>query len=297
MKRSRIFNFNDLANSPEFKEFYSAFWELTHIPLALVDPTTPENNKLFCPEESFNPICKLLRASPVGMKRCYDFDYTKVEESLIKHQGICYKCYAGLMDFTVPIYVGKRLIATVNCVQILSGPPTNEGFKKLWDSVCDLPVDKQTLRETYFASTYMTPMQIKAVLRILTFFCDYFCEVGVRLRILEKNNKYPEIEKAKEYLRKHYHEPISLSNVSGYVAFSESYFSTLFKNVQGISFTQYLQEIRLDEVKRLLADTNTAISKIAFNCGFSNLSYFNIFFRRMMKCSPSQYRAKNSKAK
>ncbi len=298
------FNFSDLVNSSEFEIFYSAFWELANIPLALIN-TEKEysladeegNSKLFCPTEKFNPICKILRSTPKGLERCLSNDDTKLKTAAQQHRAICYNCHAGLIDFIVPIYVGHKQIGSIICGQILPEPPTEEGFNNMWNKVKDLNPDKEKLRKVYLESTYMSPEKIESVLRLLSFFADYFCEVGVRIRILERKNKYPDIEKATKYIKKHFHEPISINEVADYVVLSRPYFSKLFKKAMGISFTEYLQELRLEETKRLLLQTDVSISKIAFSCGFSNLSYFNTFFRRMMKCTPGQYRAKTLKTK
>ena len=294
-----LFDFADLVNSSECEDFYTSFWKLTNIPIALVDPEDKSGIKYFSPEGSFNPVCKVIRRSLKGEKKCLRVDKLKMDDAAKEHKGICYQCHAGLTDFAVPIYVEKRHIATVSCGQIMTEAPTEKGFNELWDNVCELDIDKQALRKAYFESNFMSPEKIEAVLQLLTSFSNYFCEVGVRLRILEQNDKHPEIEKATRYLKEHFSEPITADDVADYVAFSRPYFSKLFKQVEGMTFTQYLQELRLEEVKKLLWDTDTTISKIAFNCGFHGLSYFNAFFRKMMNCSPSQYRdrVKNTRPK
>ena len=292
MQKELLFSFSDLIVSPECEDFFTAFWKLTNIPIAIVDAKDKRRIKLFTPKGSFNPICKAIRSSVKGEKKCHSVDDIKIEDAAQQHKGICYQCHAGLTDIAVPIYVGKRHIATISCGQIMNEAPTLKGFNELWHNVCELDIDKKALRKAYFESSFMPLDKIEAAFQILTSFVNYFCEVGVRLRILERNNKYPEIEKATQYINKHFSEPITISEVADYVAFSRPYFSKLFKKIEGISFTQYLQEVRLNEVKKFLRDTDVAISKIAFNCGFSGLSYFNAFFRKMMDCSPSQYREK-----
>ena len=203
MKRDQILNFSDLAKSVELEKFYTAFWKLTNMPLALVDAESKGNYKLFCPEEEFNPICRLFRKYPKAAEKCITLDGIKMKDAARVHKGICYKCHAGLMDFAVPIYVGKRHIATINCGQIMTEVPTDKGFDKLWANVSDLSLDKQATRTAYFESAFISPDKIDSILQLLSFFATYFCEVGVRLRLLEGNTKYPEIRKAIEYLDKH----------------------------------------------------------------------------------------------
>jgi AraC-like DNA-binding protein len=61
----------------------------------------------------------------------------------------------------------------------------------------------------------------------------------------------------------------------------------------GTTFTQYLTEQRLDAARHALraaAVTRAAISTIAYDCGFSDVSHFNRLFRRRFACTPSDIR-------
>lgn len=64
----------------------------------------------------------------------------------------------------------------------------------------------------------------------------------------------------------------------------------------GRSFSEHLCQHRLRHASRLLADAAPGarnISDIAFNCGFSDISYFNRMFRRRFGCSPTEWRSKS----
>lgn len=99
-----------------------------------------------------------------------------------------------------------------------------------------------------------------------------------------------EIMRATEYIQKHYHEDISLSYVAEYVGKSKNYFSTLFKQEIGISFVEYINNIRIQEACRLLLTTDRLNYEIAADVGFCNYKYFSSVFRKQMHCSPDQYR-------
>jgi transcriptional regulator GlxA family with amidase domain len=62
----------------------------------------------------------------------------------------------------------------------------------------------------------------------------------------------------------------------------------------GVTFTAFVLEARLDVARGLLRDAATAgvpIGRVAFDSGFSDLSYFNRCFRRRFGCTPSEMRA------
>lgn len=71
---------------------------------------------------------------------------------------------------------------------------------------------------------------------------------------------------------------------------SEAGFSRFFKQATGRTFTTYVQEVRLAEACRLLAETELSINHIAHASGFGSLTQFNRVFQRLKKLTPSQWR-------
>lgn len=55
-------------------------------------------------------------------------------------------------------------------------------------------------------------------------------------------------------------------------------------------FPEYLNLLRMEEARKLLAQTDFPITEIALKTGFSSSSYFSSLFRRMNGMSPSTYR-------
>jgi AraC-like DNA-binding protein len=76
---------------------------------------------------------------------------------------------------------------------------------------------------------------------------------------------------------------------------SYSYFSRYFKSAIGMSFTSYLNFIRLAEAEKLLLSTDKTITDIAMTTGFSSASYFISQFRKQKSFSPHQFRMKIGK--
>ncbi|MBE7037246.1 MAG: helix-turn-helix domain-containing protein, partial [Ruminococcaceae bacterium] len=83
-----------------------------------------------------------------------------------------------------------------------------------------------------------------------------------------------------QYTADNYVEKNILSNISKKLNFSTAYVSQKFKNVMQISFTEYLQTIRLSESCRLLVNTNKKIFDIAQCVGYSDMKFFNLIFKK-----------------
>ena len=95
---------------------------------------------------------------------------------------------------------------------------------------------------------------------------------------------------AKEFIKKHYGEPIRLCDIAKEVNLSPNYFHTLFSEVTGISPHDYLVEHRIRIAKELLSTTPIPLSEIAERCGFGNQQYLTTVFKKRVGISPKTYR-------
>lgn len=98
------------------------------------------------------------------------------------------------------------------------------------------------------------------------------------------------IRKAMNYISDHFSEQITLEEVASFVHLNPSYFSSFFKQACGFSFKEYLNMVRVEESKRLLANTDYPLIDIAVATGFENHSYFTKVFRQHTGITPKQYR-------
>ncbi len=97
------------------------------------------------------------------------------------------------------------------------------------------------------------------------------------------------------YIEEHYHEYITSHSIADDMHYHQSYFCRLFKKVFGLCFNEYLCLLRLEKAKVLLINSpDISVTDIAFEAGFSNLSYFSKKFREQYKISPNQFRQNNA---
>lgn len=94
-----------------------------------------------------------------------------------------------------------------------------------------------------------------------------------------------------EYIQKHYMEDCSMQDIAKYMNYSEAYFCKIFKQHFGQNFTSYLTEYRIEEAKKLLCQPNINVKEIGEQVGYADSNYFAKVFRRMVGCSPSEYRS------
>lgn len=100
----------------------------------------------------------------------------------------------------------------------------------------------------------------------------------------------PAIRSALAYVDEHYAEKISLDGVVEHIFMNRSYFCQLFKKEVGLTFGDYVEHIRIENAKRLLASTDLPILNVAEQTGFNNQAYFTKVFKKATDISPLRYR-------
>ncbi|MBN1290831.1 MAG: helix-turn-helix domain-containing protein [Candidatus Latescibacteria bacterium] len=107
------------------------------------------------------------------------------------------------------------------------------------------------------------------------------------LHIFEKEN----IKKARIYIEEHLSEErLSRKEVSAVIGLTPSYFGKLFKKETGLTFSEFVTNLRINKAKIFLSESNKNISEIAFSVGFKSLSHFGYVFKHIVKKSPKEYR-------
>ena len=107
---------------------------------------------------------------------------------------------------------------------------------------------------------------------------------------IENNEKESQIDQIIKYIGNEYSNNITLNSVCKKFGYSFSYLSAKFKKEAGMNFTQYLQKIRVEQSKRLLANTNKTIEEIAATVGYRDIKSFYTVFRKFSDTTPAKFR-------
>lgn len=96
------------------------------------------------------------------------------------------------------------------------------------------------------------------------------------------------------YCSEHYKEKISIKSIASELFVSESAVTKIFTSKLGYSFRDYINMLRIAEVKNLLTTTDMPIIDIMYECGYTNQSSFNRIFFKDSAMTPKEYRKKYS---
>ena len=90
-------------------------------------------------------------------------------------------------------------------------------------------------------------------------------------------------------------QPLTLQQLCREQHFSLSYTSARFHADTGLTFTDFLQNRRIEEACRMLTGTDLPVSQVAERVGYNSITFFNQTFRKVTKTTPREYR-KTSRA-
>ncbi len=110
---------------------------------------------------------------------------------------------------------------------------------------------------------------------------------------VERNPVPPasKVEQIKEYVREHFADPnLSATMISDEFDMNGAYLSRFFKKQAGCGVLDYIHEIRIQEAKKLMAETDESIKAISEKVGYYNSLTFIRAFKRQEGCTPGQYR-------
>lgn len=92
------------------------------------------------------------------------------------------------------------------------------------------------------------------------------------------------------YIKNHFEQDLGIEQVAEQVGLSVSYFSNLFKQRTGVTFLEYLTNVRVDYACLLLENLELKTYEIAQKVGYTDQRYFSQVFKKKMKKTPSEYR-------
>jgi AraC-like DNA-binding protein len=95
-----------------------------------------------------------------------------------------------------------------------------------------------------------------------------------------------------DYVRQHYHHPVSLGELASAMKMNASYLSALFSESTGVPFHRFLQEFRLSRARELLRDPRNLVSEVACATGYSSPDAFRHAFKAHEGFSPEAWRSR-----
>lgn len=102
------------------------------------------------------------------------------------------------------------------------------------------------------------------------------------------------VKRAVQFMEERYTEPVGLREIAGTIGINSSYLSRLFHEETGITVTEYLNRIRVEQSQKLL-DEDVPLKEIVHRCGFRSYGYFLKIFKEYTAKTPKEYLQQKNK--
>ena len=172
-------------------------------------------------------------------------------------------------------------VKTIELIVILSARLYENGI--IFQDIC--PED--------FRKDIKMIIKTQSMLDLKNYLSKLFSRVIDYLNILDtKHSQYDDssIIKVKQFIEENYNRKISLDEAAGIAYMSPAYFSTYFKKATGITYTDYLINVRVQKAKDLLRNHNLKVYEVALMVGYDDFRHFSKVFKKLNGIGPTQYK-------
>ncbi len=98
------------------------------------------------------------------------------------------------------------------------------------------------------------------------------------------------ISQVMQHIEENYAGRISLRELSEIALLSPNHLCKVFKDLTGITVSEYIQKLRMDKACELLSDTSLTLAEISCEVGYQDVGYLRRIFKKELGQTPSEYR-------
>ena len=230
-----------------------------------------------------HPICRNAKIKD-NAKQCNNFDFWMMKNKIWQYPEGCLKyCHCGLLEWCMPVTSSNKPLCIIEAGIRRPCPETNYPF----------PIINAKLEHTP-ENCDIAIMDIQEAELIMEGLRQLAARLQVWYELLHQET-YTESDTPRQVqiyklFQRNYRSKLDLSKFAKALCLSPSRTAHVIKEVTGKSFKEMLTEYRMREICLLLQTTNQAVSEIAYNTGFTDLSHFYRVFKQQFKVTPRQYR-------
>ena len=288
-KRRELVNL--LRESQAFRNFQHAFSTATDLPLAL-EPADSWQLPSYDTQHT-SGLCEKIASTSKGCAGCLR-SLECLRDGQTTHPCTT-QCEYGLFDSSVPLVVAGQIIAYLHTGQanvLGDNEDQDQHLDTLKPSVAMAAkqLSAKDIEVGLKATKQITKSAYDATVNMLQTFSEHLSTIANQIAVTTAKAEPPVITKAKKFIQENYEEDLSLGRVAEACHVSVFYFCKLFKRFTGLNFTDYLARVRIERAKESLLDPNRRISEVAYEVGFQSLTHFNRMFKKLVGCSPTEYR-------
>ena len=231
-----------------------------------------------------NPFCSLVKTDPNAWQKCIQCQQKVLKE--YKKEFFFGMCYAGVEEYV--FFANDKIFVSVSGYGINEEKATERieylSREYFLDKESLLYVYKNGLKKEKENEEQLTTL-IKPLCYMLNFLQFIILDIPERVE-----TKSVLFDSMLNYVQFNFMNEITIRDIAQACACSQSTVCHVFKQYTGKSIKKYIDNLRINQAKRLLSTSDLPINRIAQLCGFSNINYFPTAFKKQIGISPTEYR-------
>lgn len=221
-------------------------------------------------------------------KNCLHQDVLDAAPSTVLFLGIANSIFEDIMNThmagkRIAAFLSSALLKQKNLQQYLHFRPHADSGDRMEESLLEL---LKELSRHDRATPYVCRGLLMRIFDTLSTRYDFSLS-----RELRREMNWILFEEITAYIKRHF-KHITIQDLARHFHFQEDYFNRLIKSKTGLTYTAYLQDLRLKEAEHLLLTTRLSVDEISQQVGYQNKGYFYKIFTDRHHTTPAKYRKK-----
>jgi len=281
--------FDDLAKLSVLRKFSRLAWRLFGVNIALISRDGSRGVCMGNPR-NVSRFCKALHRQEGGRQRCMDCDREHLQEAMAQRRPLRYRCYAGLTEFIIPIFVDGDILAFLQCGQVLDTVPKATDWRRIRTGLLANRLAPDPLEDLFYRIRVVAPAAQKDLVELLALFGAYVADSQHQLRLMNESRHSRIVALARSRINSRFSESLSLDQLARSVHASKRNLVRVFRDETGMTVLQTIHHARIAQACDHLRRTDLTCAQIAHQIGFGSVQQFNRIFKRLKGMSPSAWR-------
>ena len=255
------------------------FFSATGINLSILDSNF--SRLQYTDKASANKYCKYINSNSAISSKCLICDYALLKECKEKKQPVSHICHAGLLDIAIPIMHNQSILGYIMLGQL----KIDDNFQNIKQKLTSDGLDIDKLEVLYSTLPIKNEEFIKSIINLATILAKHLL-----LENIVKPKNLSTLDTLVEYINQNIQAPLSVEEIAQENFVSVSLIYKLFYKNFNTSVKDYINKRRCELALSLLMFSDKSLNDVAFEVGFSSLSYFSKVFKKLYGVSPLKYR-------
>lgn len=272
--------------------YYETFQEINHLGIQIAYDTVPGGYRPLHWHEEIELLYQLNGEADIQIEN-HKYHIPKKQLTVIDsrqvHSTYTYSDTSMFICIHISRTYMEKYLPDIALYQIRCLPDeiTDAQFGE-YRKICQM---METLTRIYIEDVSALAMESEGIImQVLAHLIRHFSRRAATRLSASDRMSIERIRSVITYVEANYQTPISLQEMADHLGLAKEYFCRFFKKHMGISFLQYVNEVRISHIYQDLIRTELPVHEIAEQNGFLNQKLFNQTFKKIYGCTPTSVR-------